>query len=389
MTALLTPELIVSTIEQAPIQGRIMLKLLLLQHFDITPEEINHIAADRPDPRCVAGSKPLHQLVKQDALRDVTSRRDEYRRRVRLRRERLWLQMEAMKGMIALADGLVRAATELLLIRCKVDATALNTIKQEARAAVPKPAIRLLNRRWDEDDISAEAYQEARLGLEIQTQLRLLDKYRKRFELSEREWKSINATPLQDHEIGHIWGIPAGSLAGRKVKHLHQYLQAIQASLQRSSAKDVLATAPLDLWKETLMVLGERPVERSIAHYDGLERTEDALVEKLRTFAWGTLGEDLEAKFWLSLVHGASSNAVHSENTRSLFGLQRLMAVLSEIDASPEALEQELLTRTAPIAKEALALTDEASQPAVEEVGQMKQHVLTSFMGELHEDLRR
>ena len=389
MTALLTPELIVSTIEQAPIQGRIMLKLLLLQHFDITPEEINHIAADRPDPRCVAGSKPLHQLVKQDALRDVTSRRDEYRRRVRLRRERLWLQMEAMKGMIALADGLVRAATELLLTRYKVDATALNTLKQEARAAVPKPAIRLLNRRWDEDDISAEAYREARLGLEIQTQLRLLDKYRKRFELSEREWKSINATPLQDHEIGHIWGIPAGSLAGRKVKHLHQYLQAIQASLQRSSAKDVLATAPLDLWKETLMVLGERPVERSIAHYDGLERTEDALVEKLRTFAWGTLGEDLEAKFWLSLVHGASSNAVHSENTRSLFGLQRLMAVLSEIDASPEALEQELLTRTAPIAKEALALTDEASQPAVEEVGQMKQHVLTSFMGELHEDLRR
>ncbi len=389
MTALLTPELIVSTIEQAPIQGRIMLKLLLLQHFDITPEEINHIAADRPDPRCVAGSKPLHQLVKQDALRDVTSRRDEYRRRVRLRRERLWLQMEAMKGMITLADGLVRAATELLLTRYKVDATALNTLKQEARAAVPKPAIRLLNRRWDEDDISAEAYQEARLGLEIQTQLRLLDKYRKRFELSEREWKSINATPLQDHEIGHIWGIPAGSLAGRKVKHLHQYLQAIQASLQRSSAKDVLATAPLDLWKETLMVLGERPVERSIAHYDGLERTEDALVEKLRTFAWGTLGEDLEAKFWLSLVHGASSNAVHSENTRSLFGLQRLMAVLSEIDASPEALEQELLTRTAPIAKEALALTDEASQPAVEEVGQMKQHVLTSFMGELHEDLRR
>ena len=86
MSALLTPELIASTIEQSPIQARIMLKLLLLQHFDITPEEITHIAADRPDPRCVAGSKPIHQVVKQDALRDVTSRRDEYRRRVRLRR---------------------------------------------------------------------------------------------------------------------------------------------------------------------------------------------------------------------------------------------------------------------------------------------------------------
>ena len=47
MSALLTHELIASAIEQSPIQGRIMLKLLLLQHFDITPEEINHIAADR------------------------------------------------------------------------------------------------------------------------------------------------------------------------------------------------------------------------------------------------------------------------------------------------------------------------------------------------------
>jgi hypothetical protein len=386
---MLTPELIASTIEQAPIQGRIMLKLLLLQHFDITPDEINHIAADRPDPRCVAGSKPIHQLVKQDALRDVTSRRDEYRRRVRLRRERLWLQMEAMKGMISLAEGLIRAATDLLITRYKVDAEGVNAIKQGARAAVPKPAIRLLNRRWDENDITAEAYQEARLGLEIQTQLRLVDKYRKRFELSEREWKSINAAPMQDHEIGHIWGIPAGSLAGRKVKHLHQYLQALQTSLQKSSGENVPATAPIDLWKETLTVLSERPVERSIALYDGLERTEDALVEKLRTFAWGTLGEDLEAKFWLSLVHGASSNAVHSENTRSLFGLQRLMAVLSEIDTSPDGLEQELLTRTAPAAKETLELADQAAQSKAEEIGQMQQHVLNSFIGELHNDLQR
>ncbi len=385
MSALLTQELIASTIEQFPIQGRIMLKLLLLQHFDITPEEINYIAADRPDPRCVAGTKPIHQVVTQDALRDVTSRRDEYRRRVRLRRERLWLQMEAMRGMMALAEGLVRAAEELLHTKFNIHADAVNTIKQQARAAVPKPAIRLLERRWDENDITAEAYQEARLGLEMQTQLRLLEKYRKRFELSEREWKLINAASMQDHEVGHIWGIPAGSLAARKVKYLHQYLQALQTSLQRSSSTNVPVTAPLDLWKETLAVLAERPVERSIAVYDGLERTEDALVDKLHKFVWGTLGEDLEAKFWLSLVHGASSNAVHSEPTRSLFGLQRLMAILSEVDGSPDALEQELLTRTAPTAKETLALADEAAQPATEEVGQMKQHVLNSFIGELRD----
>ena len=389
MSALLTQELIASTIEQFPIQGRIMLKLLLLQHFDITPEEISYIAADRPDPRCVAGTKPIHQVVTQDALRDVTSRRDEYRRRVRLRRERLWLQMEAMRGMMALAEGLVRAAEELLHTKFNMHADAVNTIKQQARAAVPKPAIRLLERRWDENDITAEAYQEARLGLEMQTQLRLLEKYRKRFELSEREWKTINAAPMQDHEVGHIWGIPAGSLAARKVKYLHQYLQALQTSLQRSSSTNIQVTAPLDLWKETLAVLAERPVERSIAVYDGLERTEDALVDKLHKFVWGTLGEDLEAKFWLSLVHGASSNAVHSEPTRSLFGLQRLMAILAEVDGSPDALEQELLTRTAPTAKEVPALADGTVQPEPEVIGQMQQHVLNSFMGESHNDLRR
>lgn len=389
MSALLTQELIASTIEQFPIQGRIMLKLLLLQHFDITPEEISYIAADRPDPRCVAGTKPIHQVVTQDALRDVTSRRDEYRRRVRLRRERLWLQMEAMRGMMALAEGLVRAAEELLHTKFNMHADAVNTIKQQARAAVPKPAIRLLERRWDENDITAEAYQEARLGLEMQTQLRLLEKYRKRFELSEREWKTINAAPMQEHEVGHIWGIPAGSLAARKVKYLHQYLQALQTSLQRSSTQDVPVTAPLDLWKETLAVLAERPVERSIAVYDGLERTEDALVDKLHKFVWGTLGEDLEAKFWLSLVHGASSNAVHSEPTRSLFGLQRLMAILAEVDGSPDALEQELLTRTAPASKEVPALADGTVQPEPEVIGQMQQHVLNSFMGESHNDLRR
>ena len=68
-----------------------------------------------------------------------------------------------MKRMITLAEGLIRAGSDLLLTQYKVDAAAVTALKQEARAAVPKPAIRLLNRRWDEDDISAEAYQEARL----------------------------------------------------------------------------------------------------------------------------------------------------------------------------------------------------------------------------------
>jgi hypothetical protein len=56
------------------------------------------------------------------------------------------------------------------------------------------------------------------------------------------------------------------------------------------------------------------------------------------------------------------------------------MATLSEIDTIPEALEQDLLTSTGD--KKTLALTDNTIQPTAEEVGQMKQHVLNSFIGE-------
>ncbi len=56
----LTIETIRSVIEAMPIQGRIMLRLILLQYFDVTDEEIIYIVTDRPDPRCVAGTQ-AHQ----------------------------------------------------------------------------------------------------------------------------------------------------------------------------------------------------------------------------------------------------------------------------------------------------------------------------------------
>ena len=140
-----------------------------------------------------------------------------------------------------------------------------------------------------------------------------------------------------------------------------------------------------DLWKETFAVLATRPVERSMSVYDGLERTETQLLEKLSTLAWGALNEDVESKFWLSLVQGGSSNAVHSEVTRSLFGLQRLAAVLNDFDSSPEALDEAMLARSTPTAHEVPAeLLEKPAEPASNE---MKEHVLKSMFGEPHPDL--
>ena len=184
-----------------------------------------------------------------------------------------------------------------------------------------------------------------------------------------------------------MWGLPAGSLAARKVKYLTQYLQALHAALQTGAA--ATATSPLDLWKETFSVLAEKPIERSFSTFDGLEKTESALIDKLTAMIWGNLAEEVEVKFWTSLVFGASSNAMHSEITRNLFGMQRLTTILNDMDTSPEAMDEELLKRTAPTPKadeEQVALLEEkpAEDPASSE---MKEHVLRSMFGEQHNDL--
>jgi hypothetical protein len=141
----------------------------------------------------------------------------------------------------------------------------------------------------------------------------------------------------------------------------------------------------MDLWKETFAVLATRPVQRSTSIYDGLERTEAELIEKETSMAWGSLNEDVEAKFWLSLVQGASSNAVHSEITRSLFGLQRLFAILNDLDTSATGLDEALLSQATPKSVEQPV---ELPGPAADEkTNEMKEHVLKSMFGEQHPDL--
>src|SRR5215510_7459986 len=320
----LTPALIESVINSLPIQGRITLRLILLQHFDVTEDEIRYMVADRPDPRCVAGSKPTHNALTHDAIKSVTEQRDQYLRHVRLRRERTWLQCECLTKLLALRTAMADRAAELLTTKLAIAPDALEQLKSQARTALPKPALRALDQRWEGRELTIEEYQQQRLGIDMQTHIRCADKYRKRLDLAERERQTADFTSLQDHEVCHIWGLPAGSLAARKVKYLTQYLQSLQAAIQRDPTAAGAQSAALDLWKETFAVLATRPVERSLSVYDGLERTETNLLEKMTTLAWGGLPEEVETKFWLSLCQGASSNAVHAEITRNLFGLQRL-----------------------------------------------------------------
>jgi hypothetical protein len=375
-TSSLTVETIRSVIDAMPMQGRIMLRLILLQYFDITDEEILYIVTDRPDPRCVAGTKPTNTTMTKESIKVVTDRRDQYRRQVRLKRERTWLQCESLRNLAQLREAFADRARTLLAERFSVSPDQLDALHASARTVLPKPAIRLLEQRWEVDEITAEDYQQQRLSIEFQTQLRMAEKYRSRLTLAERERQSAVSTPLQDHEIAHVWGLPAGSLAARKLKYITQYLQALQATLQTD------AVSSLDLWKETFSVLAMQPIERSHSTYDGLERTESALIDKLTSMVWGSLPEEVEVKFWTSLVFGASSNAMHSEITRNLFGLQRLMTILNDMDRSSEAIDADLLKRTAATPKIEVGALDEPTEPTVMELSEMQAQILSSMRGE-------
>ena len=379
MTSPLTADVIQEVIASLPIQGRIMLRLLLIQHFDVTQDEILFMVADRPDPRCVSGKKPITTMT-QESITAMIDRRDEYRQRARLRRERTWLQCTALKRLAQTAETMADRAAALLAVR-GVSADTIENLKSQARAAVPRPALRVLEERWEKDEISAEEYQKYRLAIEMQTQLRFAERFRKRLDLAERERHTSDQTTMQDHEIGHIWGIPAGTLAARKVKFLSQYLMALQAKLS-GIPSEPNSIPPLDLWKETLAVLSRTPIQRSIATYDGLEQTEPALIEKLTAYVTIGVPETIEVKFWNSLVYGASSNAMHSENTRTLFGLQRLLSIQNDFDASPEALEEELLKRTMPTPKEPVGALESQADGSKPELTDLQKQILHNFIGE-------
>src|SRR5215813_3562220 len=176
----LTIETIRSVIDTMPVQGRIMLRLILLQYLDVTDEEILYIVTDRPDPRCVAGTKPTNTSMTKESIKVVTDRRDQYRRQVRLKRERTWLQCESLRSLAELREAFADRARALLAERFSVSTDTLEALRTSARSALPKPAIRLLEQRWDADDITAEDFQQQRLSIEFQTQLRLVEKYRTR-----------------------------------------------------------------------------------------------------------------------------------------------------------------------------------------------------------------
>ncbi|HSQ92276.1 MAG TPA: hypothetical protein VLM19_08920, partial [Nitrospiraceae bacterium] len=96
----------------------------------------------------------------------------------------------------------------------------------------------------------------------------------------------------------------------------------------------------------------------------------------------GNLPEEIEVKFWTSLVFGASSNAMHSDITRNLYGLQRLITILNDMDCSPETVDVDLLKRTAATPKIEVGALEGLTEPPQKELSEMQAQILSSMRGE-------
>ncbi len=384
----LTFELIESVVETLPIQSRIMVRLLLLQYLEPSEEDIQFIVEDQPDSRFLAGDQPRkkHSLVA--ATREVTERINQYNGFLRQKRERPWLQVECLKKQITLTDLTIRAAEGLLTAKFRVEREELKERKKTAVSALPKPEIRRLERAAEQEEISEEDFHRERLLIEYQTLLRRRERQRRRLNRAEQEYDLSGLSPLQDHEVAHIWGIPLGSLSARKVKALTHYLTALQTKLEtldQESASTGASHASLDLWRETLRTLSRKPSQRSIVTFiPGIERTEEALIEKLKTFADGSMPEAAESGFWqlITRIHDSEHSGPWHSHARAIFALQRLFAIQSDSEPTLDELEEDLLKATRPKSMdEALPAHQTDEQPV--ELSEQALGVLNALAGEI------
>ncbi|MDH5564394.1 MAG: hypothetical protein OEY91_12325 [Nitrospirota bacterium] len=387
MTNTIQREHIESTIQNLPIQNRTMIQLLLLQYFDMTQEEIDYMATDQPDSRFLSGNQPKGKTISLEAVQNVESRANQYKGYYRQKRERPGMHVEFLKQTLAIMDRKVRVAEGMLISNFNADEEMLNAAKSQAPSILLRQELRKLDRAWEAEELPQADYQRQRLLLEYQGLLRRRAILRRRYKLAQQDLLSAGNLPLKDHEIAHVWGIPLGSLAARKVKALQQFLTLLQQH-QNQEAPANSPSQPLDLWRETLTVLSQGPIQRSLVDYDGLEKTEERLMDKLEAFINGTMSEPEESKFWSSItkVNDTEFSGSWASHARSILAFQRMHALLNDMDLSDEALEDELSAKIMPKLPDDQLATEEEEKPV--ELGEQGLGVLNSFIGE-QDDKRR
>ncbi|HNP59541.1 MAG TPA: hypothetical protein PKM72_01810 [Nitrospirales bacterium] len=380
-------EHIESAIQTLPTQGRTMLQLLLLQYLDLSPESIAYMVNDQPDSRFQAGNQPKGNPLSLEAERNITSRANQYRDYYRQKRERPGMHIEFLTQELKILDETIQIAERLLTSEFGLTQNGLQDAKTQAPSILLRQELRKLDRGWDNQELSTKEYQAQRLVLEYQSLLRRRGIFRRRLKFAQNDFIVSGNSPLQDHEIAHIWGIPLGSLVARKVKALQQFLTELQKHQDKHSAPDE-PLQPINLWKEALDFLSQRPFEKSMVEYDGLGKTEEALLDQLRAFVEGSMSEPEESKFWTSItkVNDTEFSGTWLSQARSILAFQRLNALLNDMDFSDEGLEESLRVKIYPQLPDDQLAPESDDKPI--ELSEKGVGVLNYFAGE-QDDKRR
>ncbi len=380
-------EHIESAIQTLPTQGRTMLQLLLLQYLDLSPESIAYMVNDQPDSRFQAGNQPKGNPLSLEAERNITSRANQYRDYYRQKRERPGMHIEFLTQELKILDKTIQIAERLLTSEFGLTQNGLQDAKTQAPSILLRQELRKLDRGWDNQELSTKEYQAQRLVLEYQSLLRRRGIFRRRLKFAQNDFIVSGNSPLQDHEIAHIWGIPLGSLVARKVKALQQFLTELQKHQDKHSAPDE-PLQPINLWKEALDFLSQRPFEKSMVEYDGLGKTEEALLDQLRAFVEGSMSEPEESKFWTSItkVNDTEFSGTWLSQARSILAFQRLNALLNDMDFSDEGLEESLRVKIYPQLPDDQLAPESDDKPI--ELSEKGVGVLNYFAGE-QDDKRR
>ncbi|MDT3779682.1 hypothetical protein PJI16_19150 [Nitrospira sp. MA-1] len=380
-------EHIESAIQTLSTQGRTMLQLLLLQYLDLSPESIAYMVNDQPDSRFQAGNQPKGNPLSLEAERNITSRANQYRDYYRQKRERPGMHIEFLTQELKILDKTIQIAERLLTSEFGLTQNGLQDAKTQAPSILLRQELRKLDRGWDNQELSTKEYQAQRLVLEYQSLLRRRGIFRRRLKFAQNDFIVSGNSPLQDHEIAHIWGIPLGSLVARKVKALQQFLTELQKHQDKHSAPDE-PLQPINLWKEALDFLSQRPFEKSMVEYDGLGKTEEALLDQLRAFVEGSMSEPEESKFWTSItkVNDTEFSGTWLSQARSILAFQRLNALLNDMDFSDEGLEESLRVKIYPQLPDDQLAPESDDKPI--ELSEKGVGVLNYFAGE-QDDKRR
>lgn len=364
-----------------------MLQLLLLQYLDLSLESIAYMVNDQPDSRFQAGNQPKGNPLSLEAERNITSRANQYRDYYRQKRERPGMHIEFLTQELKNIDKTIQIAERLLTSDFELTQNALQDAKTQSPSILLRQELRKLERGWDNQELSPKEYQTQRLLLEYQALLRRRGIFRRRLKFAQNDFIVSGNSPLQDHEIAHIWGIPLGSLVARKVKALQHFLTELQKHQDKHSAPDE-PLQPINLWKEALDFLSQRPIEKSMVEYDGLGKTEEALLDQLRAFVDGSMSEPEESKFWTSItkVHDTEFSGTWLSQARSIFAFQRLNALLNDMDFSDEGLEEGLRVKIYPQLPDDQLAPESDDKPI--ELSEKGVGVLNYFAGE-QDDKRR